>query len=156
MGPRRLETGSQGREEGAAGETESKALVPGPQGWEWVSSPGPTAQNRKAGADHRPKKDPMEVQGSAGSHGLVPQAQALFCLAPSSVQRASQMRNRTGLEPARLACGPRWGRGAGGHRCRCPWDSPHPYPCASPWGPGACHSSTWGGRWHPCHLHRVH
>lgn len=51
MGPRRLETGSQGREEGAAGETESKALVPGPQGWgvgikPWTHSPEQKSRSR--------------------------------------------------------------------------------------------------------------
>lgn len=63
-----------------------------------VSGPGPTAQNRKAGADHypkRPHRGPLEARGSAGSCSPAAQVQALGYLAPSPARRTSQMGNRT-------------------------------------------------------------
>lgn len=43
----------------------------------------------------------------------------------------------------RRACGQQ--RALGRRRCKRPWGSPRPCPCACRWGPGGCHPSTWGG-----------
>jgi len=48
-----------------------------------------------------------------------------------------------GCGGVRRACGQR--RALGRRRCRRPWGSPRPCPCACRWGPGGCHPSTWGG-----------
>lgn len=58
-----------------------------------------------------------------------------------------------GCGRVRRACGQR--RALGRRRCRHPWGSPHPCPCACPWGPGGCHPSTWGGNQGPAHLSRA-
>lgn len=42
------------------GASSLKFQCQGLRGGNGVSGPGPTAQNRKAGADHYPKKDPTE------------------------------------------------------------------------------------------------
>lgn len=58
-----------------------------------------------------------------------------------------------GLRWVRRACGQR--RALGHRRCRRPWGSHHPCPCACPWGPGGCPPSTWGGTQGPAHLSRA-
>ena len=88
------------------------------------------------------------VRGPPGEGG--PGGKGKRVSAATATREAAKWKCLTEVEQARPACGPQWGREAGGHRCRCRWDSPRPCPCASPWGPGACHLSTWGGRWHPC------
>lgn len=52
-----------------------------------------------------------------------------------------------GCRQVRRACGQR--RALGHRRCRRPWGSPRPCPCACRWGPGGCHPSTWGGNQGP-------
>lgn len=53
----------------------------------------------------------------------------------------------------RRACGRR--RAPGRRRCRRPWGSLRPCPCACRWGPGGYHPSTWGGSRGPARLSRA-
>lgn len=81
---------------------------------------------------HQPALPPPATHGAAG---------------PSPRPRRAGRYLVRGCGRVRRACGQR--RALGRRRCRHPWGSPHPCPCACRWGPGGCHPSTWGGNQGP-------
>lgn len=143
----------------AGTQAESKALVVIAivGGGEKVLSldPQPRTEKREQTPSQKSQRRNSLEHAFSRKSRLAPGAQVLFCLVPQSALESLPGEKRLEAEPARPACGLQWGREASGRRYRCPWGSLRPCPCAFPGGPGAHRSSTWGGRWRPCHPRRV-
>lgn len=94
--------------------------------------------------------DPWQRQGPRGGTSDSPARQVPAASPATGLSPRARCAGRYlvwGCGQVRRACGQR--RAPGRRRCRHPWGSPRPCPCACPWGPGGCHPSTWGGNQGP-------